>query len=232
MKFLAVIFDFDGVIADTERLHYEAFSRTFQEFDIRFSWETYCDKYLHYGDREFLAVVARDHGLILTPSQVSALVLEKVRHFDAINDTGKAPLFEGVQSLLDELTARNVPVGLCSSGSAPEILPVLEHYQLRAHFQAVVTIEDVKRGKPHPEGYQLAFEMLKASVGADWTPDQVVAIEDSPGGIRAALDAGLGTVGIGSSYPLSKLAHAHRTFTSLGLLDAATLLTTSKDSSV
>ena len=220
----AVIFDFDGVIADTERLHYEAFLKCFKTLNISFSWEQYCQRYLHYGDAEFFTVVASDHGVTLSEDEVVAFKAQKATYFAASTEGTGTPLFEGIPELLTGLREAGVVIGLCSSGSRPEILPVLTGNGIDHFFETVVTIEDVVSGKPSPEGYLLAFENMQTTSESPLSTDATIAIEDSPGGLAAARAAGLGAVGICSSYPPEILEDAHWVFASVKSLGTEKLL--------
>jgi len=196
----AVVFDFDGVIAASEPFHYRAVCETIAPLGIHVSWDRYREKYLHFGDREVLNAVLTDHEKNPSQQDLDVLLSQKHDRFGHFRDEGMITLCDGFLELLLGLVAAGVPIGLCSSGTSHDILSVLNHHGIRPHFRCVVTIEDVPRGKPDPTGYLMAVEQLAQHVSGVLPAGDVVAVEDSPGGLAAANAAGLRTLGVCTSY--------------------------------
>ena len=205
-----VIFDFDGVIADTEALHWGVYNRVLSEFSaeigerIEISRETYFSRYIVFGDREGFFHMLRDHGRDASEEIVAKLAAAKHVVFqEKLSDLAE-PL-PGVRELLVWLEAHNVPRAICSGAHRDEILRQLEAFELRHHFDVVVGIEDVRFGKPEPEGYELAFDRLNSEYDAELEKSLSLVIEDSEGGCAAGKAAGLRVLGVATSLPVERL---------------------------
>jgi HAD superfamily hydrolase (TIGR01509 family) len=98
-----------------------------------------------------------------------------------------------------------VPRAICSGARRDEILHLLNAFGLRSHFDAIVTIEDVRMGKPDPEGYNKAFEMLYKEYDGIPRKECSLIIEDSAGGCAAGRAAGIRVLGVATSLPLERL---------------------------
>jgi len=205
-----VIFDFDGVIADTEAVHLAAYNATFREFapeiggELAIAPSLYYRRYIVYGDREAISNMLRDHGRPMEERLVERLMEAKGKYVeDRLGDLAE-PL-PGVRELLEWLEARNVPRAICSGARRTEIEPLLDGFKLRHHFDVIVTIEDVKYSKPEPEGYNKAFDLLNLEYDAELEKEFSLVIEDSEGGCTAGKSAGLRVLGVATSLPLEKV---------------------------
>ena len=205
-----VIFDFDGVIADTERLHLAAYNHTLALHGaeiggaIEISPATYFTRYIVYGDHEGLFHMLRDHGRPTDWELIEKLAEAKHSLFEKKLGEFAEPL-PGVRETLAWLEERNVPRAICSGARREEIVTLLDAFRLRHHFDVMVTIEDVRRGKPDPEGYNKAFDLLNLEYDAELKKDFSLVIEDSEGGCSAAKAAGLRVLGVATSLPLGEV---------------------------
>jgi HAD superfamily hydrolase (TIGR01509 family) len=205
-----VIFDFDGVIADTESLHHAAYNHTFASHataiggELQISAEAYFTRYIVYGDREGFFHMLRDHGRPSDADLISRLAAAKHDLFQQKLAEFAEPL-PGVRQTLLFLEKQNVPRAICSGARREEIVQLLEVFELRHHFDVMVTIEDVRAGKPDPEGYNLAFDKLNLEYDAELEKEFSLVIEDSAGGCAAARAAGLRVLGVATSLPLAEL---------------------------
>jgi len=201
-----VIFDFDGVIADTETLHLASYNDALAHHapalggPLVVSREAYLRHYVVYGDREALTHILADHGR--PAALVNAIAATKHALFEKKLGTFNEPL-PGVRETLAWLEARNIPRAICSGARRGEIEMLLEAFHLRHHFDVLVAIEDVTLGKPHPEGYQLAFEQLNLEYDAELDRNLSLVIEDSAGGCAAAQAAGLRVLAVATTLPLA-----------------------------
>lgn len=208
-----MIFDFDGVIADTERLHLAAYNQTLARHggEIGGGFEItpaeYFSRYIVFGDREGLARMLRDHSRPFDDGLIEKLAAAKHELFEKQIHTFADPL-PGVRELLAWLEARNIPRGICSGARRGEIEMLLTVFQLRHHFDVVVSIEDVRQGKPEPEGYNLAFDKLNLEYDAELEKEFSLVIEDSAGGCAAGRSAGIRVLGVATSLPLKELCNA------------------------
>jgi HAD superfamily hydrolase (TIGR01509 family) len=205
-----VIFDFDGVIADTESVHLAAYNHVLAAHaadiggPLEITPQAYFTRYIVYGDHEGLFHMLRDHGRPSEKALIQKLADTKHHVFQEKLTTFAEPL-PGVRDLLEWLESKNVPRAICSGARRGEIEMLLEAFKLRHHFDVMVTIEDVRLGKPEPEGYNLAFDKLNLEYDAELDKEFSLVIEDSMGGCSAARSAGLRVLGVATSLPLAQL---------------------------
>jgi beta-phosphoglucomutase len=214
----AVIFDFDGIIVDTEPLHYKAFQEILVPRDLGYSWEEYLARYIGFDDRDAFREAFRAGGDTIDDLELKGLIEEKARAFQRIIATGVEP-YPGVVELIRSV-AGNLPLGLCSGALTSDITPILRQLGIDGLFDVVVTAEDVAASKPDPASYALALARLRAHFpGRAVTPENTLAIEDTPAGIASASGAGLKTLAVTNSYPEEKLTGAFRVVVSLAGID-------------
>jgi HAD superfamily hydrolase (TIGR01509 family) len=211
----AVIFDFDGVLVDSEPLHYRALRESLIADGITITPEEYAREYLAYADRECIRIAFERHGVPHTAERIEATALRKAQIFDAL--LAQVPFFEGARELIADL-GRNVPLAIASGALTHEIERILEAGGLRQAFVTIVGADDVSRGKPHPEPYLTAMERLRSRV-PDLDAADCVVFEDSVAGIAAGLAAGMKVVGVAHTYPPAKLQSAHHVVPALKGLD-------------
>jgi beta-phosphoglucomutase len=203
----AVIFDFDGVIVDSEPLHYQAFQRVLEPMGLGYSWDEYVVRYMGFDDRDAFHEVFRVHGQPLTEAALLDLIARKAAVFQEVIAGGVAP-YPGVVELIQALAGK-LPVALCSGALAADIKPILDQLQLAAAFDVMVTADEVEVSKPDPASYILAVQRLQQAFSAhDITPAACVAIEDTPAGIAAAAGAGVQVLAVANSYPAARLTDA------------------------
>jgi len=205
MSLRAVIFDFDGVIADSEPLHFEGFRRVLARQGIALSRSEYYEKYLGFDDAGAFRAVLADHGQAGDDPRVAALVAAKLALFPEVI-AGQSVIYEGAGACIARLAAA-VPLAIASGAALEDIEVVLTGSGLRERFHAVVAAEHTPRSKPHPDPYLHAVELLRGLgvVPAGARSREIVAIEDSVWGLQSARDAGLRTVGVTTSYPAAAL---------------------------
>jgi len=177
MEYDALLFDLDGVLIDSEPLHWQAWQMVLSRFGIELDWETYRTQAIGVEDREMLELVARRAG---QPVEVEALwgqCQEKSRIFLELLAKAR-PVPEGLPHLLATFQQRHIPMAVVSSSRRLEVLGALEACNLRSFFTEVVAWEDVRHPKPDPEPYQLAAQRLGAR--------KPLVFEDSQVGVRSA----------------------------------------------
>lgn len=219
----AFIFDFDGVIADSEPAHYEVFRQMFSEQGIAVSWECYRERYLGYDDPSCIRAVYADFDAAITDDQVTAFVLEKNRRFNEHVDTHSL-ILPGVAALVDDARDQGLAVAICSGAARSEIDLMLERGGLTGRFDPVVSANDITSSKPDPEGYLLALSHLRKKLGTGIEAQQCVVIEDSPFGIQAAKAAGMLCLAVKNSYSEQYLQQADALCEDLEGMTAAGLL--------
>jgi HAD superfamily hydrolase (TIGR01509 family) len=199
----AVVFDFDGVIANSEPLHYLAFKDVLQEAGIPFTEEEYYASYLGYDDMGVFRALARARRLAWTAEDMAAFVARKAVRMEVL-ERERPILFPGAHAAITRL-ASALPLAIASGALREEILRVIGQAGLAPRFRAVVAAEDTAAGKPAPDPYLRAVNLLAESMGAPLRPEECVAIEDSRWGLESARAAGLRTIGITHTYPAGAL---------------------------
>jgi len=211
----AVIFDFNGIIVDDEPIHFELFRKVFAEEGITLTADVYYARYLGFDDRGAFAAGLRENGRSIDDAKLAELIARKAVYYqDAIRN--HAAIFPGVRQLIAAL-APCLPLAVASGALRQEIQTILRGADLLEHFQAVVSAEDVERGKPEPEVFLKALDALNARrEGADViAPAQCVVIEDSKEGLRGARRAGMKCLAVTNSHPAELLGDAHAVVKSL-----------------
>ena len=203
----AVVFDFDGVLADSEPLHFAAIQQVLAAHGIPLTRDEYYGRYLGYDDETLLRVLGRDRGWNPDEEQVAALVAEKAHVFDQVIERTDV-LFPGAAECVERL-AGEYPLAIASGALRHEIEMILRRARLDRHFRFIVASGDTPNSKPAPDPYARAAQLHAVS------PETCVAIEDSRWGIEAAKTAGLKCVGITNTYSASHLSMADRVVASL-----------------
>lgn len=203
----AVIFDFDGVIADSEPLHFEGLRRTLAEIHIDLTEDDYYTNYLGFDDRGCFLEALRVNQIPSTPSLVESLMAKKASAYLAsIKD--HVVIFPGVKEFVEEAAA-TCPVAIASGALRVEIELVLEHIGLRKAFCHITSAEDVTHGKPNPEPFLHALAGVNRQQGtALLSPASCLVIEDSRPGIRAAKSAGMKVLAVANTHTVQDLHEA------------------------
>jgi HAD superfamily hydrolase (TIGR01509 family) len=219
MPLRAAVFDFDGVIVDSEPLHFEALRDALVPEGVEITGEEYVRDYLAYDDREAVRRALRQHGCPADPERVGRVEERKVAAF--AGRLHRIPVFDGAREIVLALAAE-MPVAIASGARRDEIEAILTSLGLRGAFHAIVGAEDAERTKPDPAPYlEAARRLVGRAPGL--LPGDCVAFEDSVAGVEAALGAGMKVVGVAHSYPAERLRAAHRVVDSLAGLDASSL---------
>jgi len=208
----AIIFDFNGVIADDEPLHLELFQKVLGEEGLPLSEQDYYAKnYLGMDDRGCFGAVFKAHGRTATEGDIQRLIVRKAEYYKQAIQS-RMILFPGAADFVKQAAAR-YPLAIASGALRHEIVMILEHAGIKPYFKVMVSAEDVRQGKPSPEGFMKALERLNAHPSRSTQPilaSECLVIEDSPFGIAAARSAGMKCLAITNSYPAERLGEAHQ----------------------
>ena len=215
----AIVFDFDGVLADSEPLHLATYQEIFSSLGVTLTREDYYARYLGYDDEGVFRAVARDHGFAIDEARIAALIAQKSDVFDDLI-ARREVLYPGAADCIERL-AREYPLGIASGALKHEIELILGRYDLRRYFNFIVASGDTPSSKPAPDPY------LRAAQLHALPPSACVAIEDSRWGIESAKAAGLKCVGITNTYPAAELDAADRVISSLEEFDEELILSLS-----
>jgi HAD superfamily hydrolase (TIGR01509 family) len=199
MNHRPICFDMDGVIVDSEPSHFEAFRQTFQPLGIRLTDEQYqlffAGKTDEQGFVDFLAHIERPLG-------IKTLQAIKRHNYQKLVETTVEPYPTTVMTI-SQLAIKH-PLALVTSSPESQVSAILDRFGLQEHFSVLVTAESVINGKPDPESYLLAAEML-GRPAAD-----CIAVEDAPSGISAAKRAGMYCVALTTTHSADRLGQADR----------------------
>lgn len=219
----ALLFDFNGVLVDDEPLHFRLFRQVLAELGIELEEARYYGDYLGFDDRDCFATALAAAGRSAGDREVARLIARKAAAYREEIRRAGYPFFPGALELVRGAAAAGWTLGLVSGALREEVEGALEQGGVAPLFKALVTAEDVARGKPDPEGYVRALEALNREPPLPERlihPHEVLAIEDSDAGLAAALVAGLRTLGVAHTYPAARLAVAENVVASLAELDA------------
>lgn len=211
----AVVFDFDGVIIDSEPLHYEAFVSVARGFGVDFTYLEYVQKYIGYDDRDgFRAMLAEAVDEIADDDRIAALGRQKRERFAQAVVRGVA-VFPGARSLIEHIGAA-LPIAIASGATRNDIDLILDAVQLKDRFECVISADDVACSKPDPESYVLAVNGLtRLHPELAIAPRDCLSLEDTDAGIQSAREAGLWTLGVAHGTESQSLCRADRVVPSL-----------------
>jgi len=194
VRYEAILFDFDGVLVDSEPVHFECWQEILQTFDMHLDWETYRTHGIGVSDRDLMSMICKRAG---RPLEVDRLLAEYPRKKELFRSRMlERQSFSGeVLELLPQLDAYQLAV-VTSSGQS-EVEPILRHAGIHGLFRAVVYGGDVKQLKPAPDPYLLAVHKLGVQTA--------LVVEDSDAGEASARAAGLEVLRVRSPEEMPEL---------------------------
>lgn len=208
MDFSGIIFDLDGVIADTESVQLHAINLMLQQYGHSLTPEQWAGDYVGHPIEEDVRDI-RLRFKIETPLQELSAT-RRSTYSNLLQEGTDLKPTPGLERLLDELRTHQVPLGIASGSPRADVLAVLRALGLRERFRAIATADEVAHTKPAPDVYLLAASRLRLE------PVHCVAIEDSGTGMAAASAAGMKVIGVPSIYTqhhdLSKADYLLATF--------------------
>lgn len=211
-----VIFDFDGVITDSEILHFRAFNQVLGRYGIELTKQEYYKTYLGFNDADCYGKLIQQGLLKAEQEQIGNLIEEKKHIYKELAKT-EGKMIEGVREFLTLLENNSMPMAICSGSLLTEVEMVLDDTGLRHLFEVIVSGEQVKKGKPDPEGFLLTLKRLNENAtskkGGNQNhilPGECIVIEDSHWGLEAAKSAGMHTIAVTNSYEVEQLGMAEK----------------------
>ena len=218
-KLYGLIFDVDGVIADTEAVNARASIRVFEDlFGVKGVKREDFEAGLGRGAVEYVKAAARVHGIELTENQIEKATQLRQQYFLNILSQEPLPPFPGVQELIEQATKReDFKVAIATSSTPEKSRAVLESAKIPFKNMVYITGSDVKNKKPDPELFLLAAERMGIE------PATCVVIEDAPNGVQAAKAAGARCIAVTNSTDAAKLSAADLVCDSLEEIDLHTV---------
>jgi len=202
----AVIFDFDGVIADTEPVHFAAFRDVLHEEGYLLSKDEYYGKYLAYDDKTLFIKFFSSYKIELPKKDLNRLLIRKSHLYDELA-RDEMKIFPGVNSFLENIHNK-YRIAIGSGALRKEILHALEILSIQKYFELIISADDVEKCKPNPEVYNKVLDSLNTAKGDLIMAGECIVIEDSVYGIEAAKKAGMRCIAVTNTYPSPELSGA------------------------
>jgi HAD superfamily hydrolase (TIGR01509 family) len=187
----ALLLDFNGTLSEDEPILCRIFQELFAEAGKPISEADYYEQLAGFSDREVIRLWLGREDPVLEQRKIDRY--RELADGSTVSDETRAAI---------RAAAEEVALAVVSGSARAEIEPVLEAAGIRDRFTVVVSLDDIRRGKPDPEGYLIALHLLGVE------PAAAAAVEDSPAGVAAAKAAGLYTVGVTTTQPAERLAEA------------------------
>jgi beta-phosphoglucomutase len=201
MPIKACLFDLDGVIVDTAVYHFKAWRRLANELGFDFT-EQQNEQLKGISRMESLDLILSWGNVQLSSEEKNQWAARKNNwYLDLVQQMTPQEILPGVVDFLNELKEQKIAIVLGSASKNSKL--ILNKIDLLHYFDAIIDGNNISKGKPDPEVFQLGAEAVAA------TPSQCIVFEDAQAGIQAALAAGMYTVGIGAA---KTLAQAHLVF--------------------
>ena len=205
----AVLFDFDGVLCNSEPLHFLAFHEVLAAEKIELTEAEYYNEMIGFDDKGAIRHIFHLKGRELDPKTFLRVMTHKSEAMMDLIRRRKFQPLDGVEEFVRGLW-RHCPLAICSGALREEIEAMLEGLALRDCFTAIVAAEDVEVGKPDPRGYVLTARLLseKSPVKKPLKPADCLIVEDAPTVIREVKRIGFPALAVATSYPPERLAEA------------------------
>jgi len=191
-----ILFDFDGVVVKSMEQHFAAWQKAFAEKGVRITQDEF---FILEGQGIYTisSLLGKQHGL--SDEDIDYVRERKLNYY---NQFMTIEFYDYFPEMLARLHNKNIPMGIVTGGVRARVTKIVDDY-FNGEFSAIVTVDDVKRGKPFPDPFLKGAEMLHLA------PAECVVLENAPMGIRAAVDAGMTVIAITTTLPEEKLQQAH-----------------------
>jgi len=190
-----LLFDFDGVVVDSMEQHYQAWSAAFGQHNINIDRKAF---FLLEGQgmQTIATLLAKQHGL--GSDKTISIIREKAEYFYTHHELR---FYDYFLTMLQNLKSKDIPMAVVTGGHLERVKEVISNH-LSHFFDALVTIDDVKNGKPAPEPFLTGAKKLGLA------PEECIVIENAPLGIEAAKAAGCPVVAVKTTLGVMELARA------------------------
>ena len=205
----AIIFDFDGIIVDTEPTIYQVFREMAEREGWPLSEQEYFGRYLALHDRALIHDLFESHGRKLRPGRLEELMQWKTgRYMERVKDG--LPALPGAVEFIEKVSAQ-YPLAIATGSIRQEVEHLLKKLDLLPKFPILISADQFGPSKPDPECFLMALELLRklpGTAGNGLKAAYCLVIEDSPAGVDGAHRAGMKCLGLAHSCPLEQLAEA------------------------
>ncbi len=210
----AMIFDFDGVVVDSEPIHLATFREVLAGCGIELTDEDYYGKYLGFDDHDCFQAVMSGNGRRVDERLIADLTGRKTLLVQQAFTESVRPL-PGAIELMRAARSAGAALAICSGALREEILLAGRTVGAIDLVDVIVAAKDVQAGKPDPEGYVLALKLLGEKLARPINPSDTWVVEDSPSGVQAGKKAGMNVLAVTNSYSHTALTAADRIVASL-----------------
>ncbi len=197
IKARAVIWDMDGVIADTAPYHLKAWQKVFQKSGVNFTEDDFRHNFGQRND----TIIKNILGEQVSQSEMETIAREKEKTFRKVVGQNITPL-PGAIKLMKSLGEHGFKMAIASSAPMENIRLVTQGLGIDNYFHSIVTGQDVTEGKPSPQGFLLAAKKLGVE------PEDCIVIEDAVAGVTAAKRAGMHCIAVTNTHPRENLMEA------------------------
>lgn len=178
----AVLFDFDGVVVQSEPLHMRTFMELLAPYGVKVSEERWYWEFAGTGSRHIFTVLCSEFRV---PGDVGEFVERRKKLYESYVRAGQLAETPGIRQFLETLRARKIPAAIVSGSHRTNVLLGLETFNLGPFFSLIISGDDIDKRKPDPAPFLTAAERLGVR------PHDCLAVEDSVSGCKAAKAAGM-----------------------------------------
>jgi beta-phosphoglucomutase len=203
----AILFDFDGVIVNSEPLHFQAFVKTLEEHGILLTELEYYAELIGFDDKGAFKYIFEKNKKPLDPKTFLEVMTRKSKLMMQMIEDKQFAALPGVEAFVRGLW-RNYPLAICSGALREEIEAMLIGINLRDCFSIITAAEDVPVGKPDPMGYLQTVRQLAEKTRKKLTPANCLVVEDAPSVAKTVSAVGFPVLAVTTSYPADKLGDA------------------------
>lgn len=204
----AVIFDFDGVLVNSEPLHFQAFQEVAADEKIELTEHEYYSELIGFDDKGGFKHLFATRGRELDPKTFLRVMTRKSEVMRELISRRQYKALPGAEEFVRGLW-RNYPLAICSGALREEIETMLEGIALRDCFGVIVAAEDVTVGKPDPMGYLMTVRQLGEKVHKDLKPSDCLIVEDAPKVISSVREVGFPVLAVTNTHGADKLSDAN-----------------------
>jgi beta-phosphoglucomutase len=204
----AIIFDFDGVLVNSEPLHFFAFTEVLKAEKIAITEQEYYQELIGYDDKGAFKYIFKKNKRELDPKTFLRVMTKKKEAMMQQIFSRKYEALPGVEEFVRAVW-RNYPLAICSGALADEVETMLVGVNLRDCFSVIVSAEDVSVGKPDPQCYTLTLRKLSEKLKKNMHPEECLVVEDAPNVIRSIRAVKYPVLAVATSHPLEKLGDAN-----------------------
>ena len=208
-----VLFDFDGVVVQSEKLHRRTFLELLKPYGVKVSEERWYNEFAGTGSRHIFEVLVKEHGL---QEKVDDLVAKRKKNYENAVRCGRLKKTPGIEKFLRKLKDKKIKTAIVSGSHRTNVQAALEIFGLAKYFDIIISGDELEKRKPDPEPY------LHAARKLGLMPKECIAIEDSFSGAKSATAAGMQLIIVKSpaKIPTKKGIVVIKDFRDFDLLDS------------